>query len=52
MNAIYLSNTTMQIRKASGFFYGMKEYEYDSYINYMKELLMKSYELLLQSFRR
>ena len=49
LNGIYLHKTTFEIRKASGFFYGMKEYDYDSHINYMKELLMKSYSLLLQT---
>ena len=49
LNGIYIHKTTFEIRKASGFFYGMKEYDYDSYINYMKELLMKSYSLLLQT---
>jgi len=44
---LYKRKTTEEIRKASGFFYGMKEYRYDSYIAYMKDLLMKSYELLL-----
>lgn len=49
LNGIYIHKTTLEIRKASGFFYGMKEYDYDSYINYMKELLMKSYALLLHT---
>lgn len=49
LNGIYIHRTTLEIRKASGFFYGMKEYEYDSYISYMKELLTKSYMLLLQT---
>lgn len=51
MNGIYISRTTQEIRKASGFFYKMKEYEYDSYIIYMKEILMKSYTLLLDSIK-
>ena len=29
LNGIYISRTTQKIRKASGFFYKMKEYEYD-----------------------
>ena len=51
MNGLYLTKTTLEIRKASGFFYKMKEYEFDSYIIYMKELVMKSYELLLDSIK-
>ena len=49
MNGLYIERTTQEIRKASGFFYKMKEYDYDSYISYMKELIMKSYKLLLKS---
>lgn len=52
LNGIYLSRTTEEIRKASGFFYGMREYRFDSYIPYMKELLMKSYILLLQTAKK
>jgi len=48
LNGVYINQTTKEIRKASGFFYQMKEYQYDSYIDYMKELLMKSYDLLLK----
>ena len=49
LNGLYISNTTKEIRKASGFFYKMKEYEYNSYILYMKDILMKSYILLKES---
>ena len=52
LNGIYIHRTTQEIRKASGFFYDMKEYEYGSYIAYMKELLMKSYALLLQTSKQ
>ena len=52
LNGIYIRRTTSEIRKASGFYYKMKEYEFDSYIYYMKELLMQSYELLLQTINK
>lgn len=48
---VYITSTTMEIRKASGFFYKMKEYEYDSYISYMKELVLKAYDLLKRSIK-
>ena len=52
MNGIYSSKTTFEIRKASGFFYKMKEYEYDSYIEYVKELIAKSYFILIDSINK
>lgn len=47
MNGLYRSQTSRQIRQASGVFYGMKPMEYEHYIPYMKGLLAKSYQLML-----
>ena len=52
VTGIYSSKTTLEIRKASGFYYKMKEYEYESYINHMKEMLYKSYMVLLETISK
>ena len=52
VTGIYSSKTTLEIRKASGFYYKMKEYEYESSINHMKEMLYKSYMVLLETISK
>lgn len=47
MNGLYGGLTSLEIRKASGCFYGMKPFDLTSYIPYMKGLLGKSYEAML-----
>lgn len=51
LHGLYLNRTTLEIRKASGFFYKMKEYQYDSYVDYVKQTVMDSYQLLLESIK-
>ena len=46
-NGILMDRTSLQIRKASGVFYGMKPLEYGPYIAYMKDMLAKCYQLML-----
>ena len=47
MNGVFMDRTCREIRRASGVFYGMKPLEYDRYIPFMKEMLGKSYQVML-----
>lgn len=49
LNGVYAKRNTAEIRSASGVFYGMKPLEYDRYISFMKEILAKSYQLMLET---
>ena len=48
LSGVYASKTSIEIRRASGVFYGQKELEFEPYIAYMKSLLEKSYDLMLE----
>ena len=47
-NGVFMKLTSRRIRSASGAFWGMK-LEYDRYIPYMKDLLAKSYQVMLDA---
>ena len=49
MNGVYRDRTSVEIRRASGVFFGMKPPEYDRYIPYMKEILGKCYTVMLEA---
>ena len=51
MNGLYEKRTCLEIRKASGSFYGMKELSFDSYLPYVKEIVYKSYLYLIESMK-
>ena len=52
MNGLYEKRTCLEIRKASGSFYGMKELSFDSYLPYVKEIVHKSYLYLIESLEQ
>ena len=48
-NGVYMHLTSHRIREASGVFYGMKPPDYACFVPYMKELLAKSYQVMLDA---
>ncbi len=52
MNGVFAAKNSLQIRRASGVFVGMKPMEYEFYIPYMKETLAKSYLTMLEAIRK
>ena len=48
-NGVYMHLTSHKIREASGVFYGMKPPEYERFVPYIKDLLAKSYQVLLDA---
>ena len=51
-NGVYMKRITLQIRKASGAFYGMKPMKYDTYTPFMKEILAQSYLVMLNAVEK
>jgi len=52
LNGVFAAKNSLQIRRASGVFVGMKPMEYEFYIPYMKETLAKSYLTMLEAIRK
>lgn len=48
-NGVYMHLTSHKIREASGVFYGMKPPEYERFVPYIKDLLAKSYQVMLDA---
>ena len=51
MNGLYRQRTSLEIRRASGSFYGRKELDLTFYAPYMMELLEKSYGFLIEALQ-
>ena len=49
LTGLNATRTSVEIRRATGSFYGMKEPVLDSFIPYMKSLIKKSYCLMIES---
>lgn len=52
LNGVFVARSSLHIRRASGVFVGMKPMEYEYYIPYMKEILAKSYQSILEAIRK
>lgn len=48
-NGVCMHLTSHRIREASGVFYGMKPMDYGCFVSYVKELLAKSYQIMLDA---